>query len=78
MATMAATEKDTPIAFYCRNTVSKLSGMSVDYNEKQKPGVQCTQVGTPVITDPNKIVGFVYLRVAQRSTGEVKTFGGFR
>ena len=61
MATMAATEKDTHITFYCRNAVLKVSGMSMDYNETQKPGMQCTQVGTPVTTDPNEIVGFVHL-----------------
>ena len=49
---MAATEKDTPITLYCRNAVLKVGGMSVDYTEKQKPGMQCTQVGTPVVTGP--------------------------
>ena len=58
---MAATEKYTPITFYCRNAVLKVSGMSMYYNEKQKSGIQCTQVRTPVTTDPNEIVGFVHL-----------------
>jgi hypothetical protein len=82
MATMAETEKDTLMKFCCRNAVLKERGMSVDYNEKQKLGMQCTQVEAPTITDPNEIVGFVHLASGAtfnwRRHRQVKTVGGFR
>ena len=77
MATMAAREKKTPITFYCRNAVFKESGMYVDNNEKQKPGMQCTQVGNPVIMDPNEIVGIVHLASGE-GTDKSKQLGQFR